>query len=147
MQYASMLNDPLGVPLDYIFWLTWEESAMILVVDDEQGIREVLVEYLNLLGYEADAVENGKEALAVFDENKYDLVITDNNMPAMSGTELIKSIRRNCPFFPVIGFTGGSTEGLIEAGATRCFSKPCDLDEMRNVIEDLLSLAPTESLS
>lgn len=119
---------------------------MILVVDDEKGIREVLVEYLNLLGYEADAVENGKEALAVFDENKYHMIITDNNMPAMSGTELVKSIRQNCTFFPVIGITGGSTEGLIEAGVTRCFTKPCDLDELREVIEELLSLAPSESL-
>lgn len=113
---------------------------MILVVDDEKGIREVLVEFLSLSGYEADAVESGEQALAVFDEDKYQVVITDNHMSGMSGTDLIKSIRRKCPFFPVIALTGGSTEGLIEAGATRCFTKPCDLDELREVIEELVSL-------
>lgn len=112
---------------------------MILIVDDEKGIRDVFLEFLNLFGYHADAAGTGEEALNLFDEKKYQMVITDNQMPGMSGVELIRSIKRKCPFFPVIALTGGPTEGLIEAGATLCFTKPFDLDEMREAIRYLLN--------
>ncbi|MBI2876586.1 MAG: response regulator [Candidatus Tectomicrobia bacterium] len=111
---------------------------MILVADDEKGIREVFVEFLGLYGYPADAVENGEKALNAFDEKKYRMLITDKNMPVMDGIELIRNIKQRCPRFPIIAVTGDSTEELIEAGATRCFTKPFDLDKLRTAIQEIL---------
>ena len=110
---------------------------MILVVDDEKIFRESFVQLLSCFGYQADAVGSGEEALVAFDENKYRMIITDNHMPGMGGIALIRTIKQRFPLFPVIALTAASTEGLVEAGATRCFTKPFDFDELTGAIREL----------
>lgn len=63
-------------------------ARRILVVDDEEVVRKFLVEILRWLDHEAEAVPNGREALAAFDEARHALLITDHCMPGMTGAEL-----------------------------------------------------------
>ena len=81
-------------------------SKKILIVDDEEEIREVLGEYLAGLGHIFMEAENGEQAYEVFKENKFDLVISDINMPKMNGLKLLKLVKAIAPNLPVILTTG-----------------------------------------
>jgi CheY-like chemotaxis protein len=117
------------------------QAKKILVVDDEEGVRVALAEILRLFGYEAEAVASGEEALAVFDETRHVLVITDYRMPGMLGAELIRLLRRRCPGLPTIALTGAGEEAereLLAAGAHECLRKPFDIVRVREVVERAL---------
>lgn len=78
----------------------------ILVVDDEPTICALNVRALTLFGYQVEAVENGAIAWQILQLNSYDLMITDNNMPQLSGLDLIKNVRAAKIALPVIMATG-----------------------------------------
>jgi signal transduction histidine kinase/CheY-like chemotaxis protein len=78
----------------------------ILVVDDEAHLREVLREMLERGGYEAVLAEGGREALELFDVQRFDAVFTDIGMPGMNGWELARSIRERDEAVPVAVITG-----------------------------------------
>lgn len=78
------------------------QARRILVVDDKEMVREVLVEILYWLGYEVEAVSSGEEALVIFDEAVHALLITDQRMPGMQGAELVSLLRQRCPSLPAI---------------------------------------------
>ena len=61
------------------------QDARILLVDDNQVVRDMLVDLVGSLGYRADAADGGAEALSLFDRGQYDVVLTDLVMPGMSG--------------------------------------------------------------
>ena len=67
--------------------------AHILVVDDESVIREILVTLLEMQGHEVTEAGSGAEALATFDEDTHDLVISDIMMPEMNGFDLLRSLQ------------------------------------------------------
>jgi len=69
-------------------------SGKILVVDDEEIIRESLSFILRKEGYEVDEAENGKVAQGKLLEGKYDIVVTDLEMPQMRGVELLEEIKK-----------------------------------------------------
>ena len=83
----------------------------ILVVDDEQDVRRVITEVLIYSGYHADATEDGAAAWDALQLNNYDLVVTDNKMPKVTGVELIKKLRDAGMDLPVIMATGSLPEG------------------------------------
>jgi len=72
----------------------------ILLVDDNAVVRDMLVDLVESLGYVADAAGGGAEALALFDQNRYDIVLTDLLMPGMSGWEVLAAIRQRDPRMP-----------------------------------------------
>lgn len=78
----------------------------ILVVDDDISLRELNTKVLVRSGYDVDAAEDGAAAWEALDANSYDLVITDNNMPKVSGVELLKKMRAARMDLPVIMATG-----------------------------------------
>jgi len=78
----------------------------ILVVDDDGDIRRLNAEALMLLGFEVDAAEDGSVAWDNIQENSYDLMITDNRMPKVTGVELLKKMRAARMALPVIMATG-----------------------------------------
>lgn len=108
----------------------------ILLVDDDERIRTVMMEILHLFGHEAESVASGEEALAAFDEARHALLITDHDMPGMQGAELIQTLRRRCPSPPIIALTGADAEEeLLAAGAIEILKKPCDILKIKQAVE------------
>ncbi|MEI9864180.1 MAG: response regulator [Limisphaerales bacterium] len=83
-----------------------EFSRRVLVVDDEPLIRQLCTELLNDHGYEVEAAKNGADAWVALQMNGYDLLITDNEMPQLSGIELVKKLRAARMVVPVILVSG-----------------------------------------
>lgn len=113
----------------------------ILVVDDEEIIRESLSYILQKEGYYVDEAPDGKAAYELVMENYYDLVITDLEMPKMKGTELLEHITTNTTQTSVMIITAyGSLETAITAlrnGAADYILKPVEFDELLIKLERL----------
>ena len=75
---------------------------VILVIDDEEAIRESLYDIITSAGHQATMAERGQEGLDYFEKGMYDLVITDLRMPEMDGWELAQAVRDRKPHTPVI---------------------------------------------
>ncbi len=110
----------------------------ILVVDDEQSMREFLKIFLSKQGYRVLTAEQGEQALALMSEEPVDLVITDIRMPGMSGLELLETIKEANPDLPVVMITAfASPNDAVQAmknGAYDYISKPFNVDEIKTVI-------------
>jgi len=119
-----------------------EDSARILVVDDEPRIREILVEFLGMEGYEVDDADSGEAALVSLSRQTYDIVLTDLKMPKMGGIELLESISAHTPDVLVILMTGfGTVESAIhsmKAGAYDYLLKPFKMDEVIHTVQRAL---------
>jgi excisionase family DNA binding protein len=100
----------------------------ILVVDDEQAVRDLLSKTLSMADYDVDTVPDGPGALDRLRTVEYDLLITDLKMPGMDGLSVIREARRQTPDLPVIIITGYSTEAsaieAINLGVTGYLTKP-----------------------
>jgi len=107
----------------------------ILVVDDEEPIREMVSKIIHHIGYEAVAVRNGKEALEALKKEPFSILITDIKMPEMDGFELTKTVRKDFKNIPIICMTAHGTSymytDVVAAGATDYITKPFSVDEMR----------------
>jgi len=104
----------------------------ILIVDDEQQVREIMSRVLESCGYEVLAAEDGRDALARFaDGAGIDLVILDMMMPGMGGRECLARLRQKSPGVRVLVTTGytsdGSAQELLREGALGIVEKPLDL--------------------
>jgi len=115
------------------------EPFRILVVDDEPAQRELVSGFLRKRGFEVDEAAGGQAALARFTQEPFDLVLTDQRMPDLSGLDLLQRLRAVTPEAAVIVMTAyGTIEtavGAIKAGATDYLSKPINLDELLHRIE------------
>jgi CheY-like chemotaxis protein len=78
----------------------------ILVVDDDPVVRQANLDLLASAGYDADGVQDGAEGWDALQIKHYDLVLTDNSMPRMTGIELIEKLRSSIQTVPVIMATG-----------------------------------------
>jgi two-component system response regulator PilR (NtrC family) len=116
----------------------------ILVVDDEEIIRDSISYILESEGYEVDKAENGKIAYEKIKEKHFDLVITDIEMPAMKGTELLEKIKTLDPQTAVIIITAfGSLDTAITAlrnGASDYILKPVEFDELLIKVKRLFEI-------
>ena len=117
-----------------------DEPFRILIVDDNREIRGILEEYLREEGYLAQGAADGKEALVKYAEAAFDLIITDLNMPGMTGIELIKEIAKGETTTEFIIITGyASLDSAIEsvkAGAFDYLVKPFRIEELKVVIKN-----------
>jgi CheY-like chemotaxis protein len=77
----------------------------ILVVDDNEMLCRLACDILHAEGYRAVPASNAAEALRAFEEEEFDLLVTDSQMPGMSGVELARAVRNRNPGFPVIVMT------------------------------------------
>jgi CheY-like chemotaxis protein len=113
--------------------------ARILCVDDEEIILDSLRKILVLDGYSVDTVETGQEVLGLVQTRDYDFVFTDLKMPAMSGTDVAKSVKHLRPDIDVVIITGYATvESAVECmkhGAMDYIEKPFTEDELRMFVK------------
>jgi PAS domain S-box-containing protein len=124
-------------------------GTLILLAEDHPVNRDVVLRQLRFLGYAADAVEDGAQALAALARTRYGLLLTDCNMPVMDGFELAHSIRqaeRGDDHLPIIALTANALEGedrqCIAAGMDDYLSKPVELKTLRQRLECWLNPAP-----
>lgn len=115
-------------------------TLTILVVDDDLIIRQVVTRHLSLLGHAVDGAGNGIEALAAIDRKRYDIVVTDLQMPGMDGHELLMRLRQEQPLIRAVVMTSYVTLDAIMAclreGAFSFVTKPLgDCAELDRCIE------------
>lgn len=117
-------------------------TARVLIVDDEASVREVLYRALEEQGYQCIAVADATEAIAALDSCPTDLVLTDIMMPGMTGVDLLKEIQKKCPDTAVMMLTAVvDTQTAIQAmkhGAYDYLMKPFNLDEVVMSVERVL---------
>jgi two-component system response regulator PilR (NtrC family) len=115
-------------------------KARILIVDDETSMREFLSILLQREGYATVAADSAESALKVLAEQKFDLVISDVNMPGLDGIGLLEQIKSNTPDTVVMMITAFSTtEQAVEAmkhGAYNYIAKPFKVDEIKLLIRN-----------
>ena len=118
----------------------------ILVVEDDADIRQLYSEALTGSGYLVDTAEDGEAGWKVlhavrYDPDCYDLLITDNNMPKLSGVELIKKLRFERMILPVILASGSApiNTGWLQLEAV--LPKPFSLDQLVQTVKEVLHTA------
>ncbi len=125
--------------MEYIYS---QESARVLVVDDEKVIRDILADFLTSEGYRVSSAENGAKALEELRQNHYNLMITDLKMPELGGIELLEKIKQENINVITVIMTGFATvETAIRAmkhGAYDYILKPFKVDEVVQIIRRAL---------
>jgi DNA-binding NtrC family response regulator len=118
--------------------------AQILIVDDEQGMRQLLSLVFGRAGHSVRAAENGRRAVEMLREAAADLIISDVRMPDMGGIELLTAARELSPDTAIVMMTAFATvETAREAfklGADDFIQKPFDVDELKLIVEKALEL-------
>lgn len=123
-------------------------GAKILIADDNTVNRKIILKYLDNLGYQAQAVGNGRDALVALAEDSYDLILMDCNMPELDGyecTRIIRSVPSSYQNIPIVALTAGAMkrdyDRCISAGMNAYVAKPIKKEQLHEEIENLL--APT----
>jgi CheY-like chemotaxis protein len=109
--------------------------STILIVEDEEPIRELLAWLLRDLGYKVEEAHNGREAIVLAARVRPDLVISDVMMPVMGGPELCRLVKQQLEPAPPVILTS-SIGGFVArgTGADAFVSKPFDLDELEQAV-------------
>jgi len=119
------------------------QRMKILVVDDEEGARELFYTILTDEGYTVTLANNGEEALVQFKTDSYDLVVTDIKMPVMDGLQLLQEIRKTGSRTDVIMVTAyGEVETYLKAmslGAAEYINKPIRIKELKRIVHKVLT--------
>jgi DNA-binding NtrC family response regulator len=120
-----------------------EERRRVLVVDDQESMRTLLKDMLEVVGYDVTLAESGEQALAILGESRFDLVLSDLNMPGMDGTALLRTVKAKYVGVPVVIITGYGTfhteKRVIKEGADGYISKPCTLTKIQKTLSSILS--------
>lgn len=116
----------------------------ILIVDDDEGMRENLAELFESLGYDIMTAANTPEALDKLAGSQVDLLLTDYKMPGPTGVELIEAARKRQPHIRAVLMTAfGDSFTEIESvrrGAVGYLNKPFEADEVASFVEKILAL-------
>ena len=119
-------------------------DACILIVDDDEGVRENLAELFEVVGYSIVTAGSAPEAMQKLGQGPVDLLLTDYRMPGPNGVELIESARRVKPRLRAILMTAfGDSFTEIESvrrGAIGYVNKPFEADEITGLVSRILAL-------
>ena len=114
----------------------------ILVVEDDAGLREALIDTLEMSGIDCVAADSAEQAMILLKQNSYSLVVSDVQMGAMSGLDLLRSIKLNYPELPVLMMTAYATiDDAVEAmrlGAIDYMAKPFAPEVLLNMVSRYL---------
>ncbi len=120
--------------------------AKILVVDDDERIRALLLRMLERVGHEVALAADGDAAIAHYRQRGADLVLADILMPGKDGIEMILELRREAPELKIIAMSGGGRIGpgcylgiAEKLGAARTLAKPFSRDEVIAAVEEVLA--------
>ncbi len=136
-------------------------KELILVLDDDDILRETVGEMLQSIGFRADCAKNAKEACDKLETGDYTFLLTDIKMPDINGIDFLKKVRQNLPDLCAIAMTGYPEDfayvEVIKAGASDFINKPFSIEELeakirramieRNRILEFKNLSITDSLT
>jgi CheY-like chemotaxis protein len=117
-----------------------ETGGNVLVVDDNDVFRILVSKMLSRLGYEVKSADSGENGLGIFLKNKFDVVLSDYEMPGMDGVAFACSIKKTSPRTRVVIMTGAGKETVFSRKSTavdEVISKPFTLAEIDEAIQDL----------
>lgn len=114
-------------------------SRRILLVEDDADLRELSSRVLIRSGYQVDTAEDGEAGWKALQAVSYDLLITDNNMPKMSGLTLIKNVRSARMALPVIIASGTTPRGMEQLLCATILPKPFSPDQLVQAVKEVLS--------
>jgi two-component system, OmpR family, response regulator RegX3 len=119
-------------------------KPQILVVEDEPSIRESLGMLLMSVGYDVSMAENGVSAVSQLNRTIPDLIVTDLNMPQMSGIELISHVRSRYPWISIVAMSGDFQGDAVPAGiiADRFYPKGQHPHNLLTTIASLIARNP-----
>ena len=116
-----------------------DKTHKILVVDDEESIREVIYDFLTMEGYSVTTVDDGVNALKVLQGSSFDLMIVDLVMPNIGGAEILDWLSRENLKIPSLVISGLPLENLKEdlkkRGAFECIPKPFHLNYLSHMVQ------------
>jgi DNA-binding NtrC family response regulator len=114
----------------------------ILVVDDEMEICDLLQNFLTQEGYQVSTAQNGREAISLGNQNRFDLALLDIKMPGMDGIEVFQELKKAKKDLEVIILTGHGTlrtaKEAMGLGAYDYLTKPFDLRLVKDIIREAL---------
>jgi len=110
----------------------------ILVVDDEEAVGYVFERYLAIKGYRVSVATSGEQALAAFEADRPDLVVTDYKMPGMNGAELLLRLRAIDPALPAVMISANPIEVGPTLDRVTFFPKPVSLETLAEHIGSVL---------
>jgi CheY-like chemotaxis protein len=110
----------------------------VLLVDDNDDTRVLTKWFLDNFGYAVDSAQNAEEALSRFNPKVHDLILTDNSMPGMTGTEMVQHIKRRSPSTPAVMYTGNPPPDC--SGIDVVILKPTHLLDVKEAMDKLLAV-------
>jgi CheY-like chemotaxis protein len=114
----------------------------VLVAEDNKSIQDVVSRILDFMGFDVALAGNGVEALSLFLENSFDLVLTDLEMPIMDGWSLTHCIKERSPNTPVVLMTGGDRETVWKkmknAPIDSVIFKPFKLNDFQSTVQRVI---------
>ena len=117
-----------------------QKKARILVIEDEEDVRQLLKDILTNAGHEVEVAKNGSEGITLFKEKEYDLVFTDLGMPVMSGWEVAEKIKSINGEVPVALITGWNVElecsEMSDSGINLVIHKPFKMEQVLNSVQE-----------
>jgi CheY-like chemotaxis protein len=118
------------------------EPVSVLVVEDEEVVRSLVVQVLEGAGYRALIAHDGENALALARQNHVDLLLTDLTMPRLGGRELAEQLRESHPELKIVYMSGYADDGILSDGVlppeTAFLSKPFTFAELAEKVRSLL---------
>jgi CheY-like chemotaxis protein len=140
MPVMSAIDDPLEREIRAA------NPVSILVLEDEEHIRTMLVEALSAAGHRVESADDGLKGLALFQGGTFDVVLTDLSLPECSGLDVARSVKRMRPETPVVLITGWGhlldPERLRDSGVDLMLVKPFRLERVLAVVGDATRLRP-----
>ncbi len=135
-----------------------KKNQLVLLAEDNAMNQRVISEQLNMLGYAVEVANDGQEAIELWREHKYPLVLTDLHMPHKSGYDVVKTIREEGPngsdnenFTRVVAITANALKGeeqkCISLGMDGYLTKPLELNDLEVVMKKWLNIDNSEAAS
>lgn len=116
--------------------------SKVLLIDDDESMR-LMLSHILTRDYDIFPAEDGEKGIRLLSENRFDAVITDLDMPHVTGYDVIQTVRNQGQFIPVIVITGNysseSEDKALRFGANDYLKKPFDLDSIRLALSKAVS--------
>lgn len=118
------------------------EPLRVLIIDDDPSVRELLRDVVQFLGHEVEMAADGYEGLALFDPERHDVVVTDLQMPGLTGWDVIDRLRMLHGDVRVVIVTASATSATVERARLAhipVVHKPVRIDELQAALRPRLS--------